>query len=77
MDIETVEFFSFGDAEAYGFIDDGEYNDCHYNGYTFRGLAARTEAYAKEMIFGEHGDLIASVVGGSSTTYWCDCYHCN
>ena len=27
------------------------------------------------MIFGERGDLIASVVGGSSTTYWCDYYY--
>ena len=30
VDIEAVEFFFFGDAETYGFIDDGEYDDCHY-----------------------------------------------
>ena len=42
-----------------------------------RGLAARAEGYAKEMIFGEFGDLIASVVGGGSTTYWCDYFYTN
>ena len=46
-------------------------------GYTLRGLAARAEGYAKEMIFGEFGDLIASVVGGGSTTYWCDYFYTN
>lgn len=29
------------------------------------------------MIFGEFGDLIASVVGGGSTTYWCDYFYTN
>lgn len=37
----------------------------------------RAEGYAKEMIFGEFGDLIASVVGGGSTTYWCDYFYTN
>ena len=40
-------------------------------------MAARAEGYAKEMIFGEFGDLIASVVGGGSTTYWCDYFYTN
>ena len=39
--------------------------------------AIRAEGYAKEMIFGEFGDLIASVVGGGSTTYWCDYFYTN
>ena len=57
--------------------DPSKYNDSNYTGYTLRGLAARAEGYAKEMIFGEFGDLIASVVGGGSTTYWCDYFYTN
>ncbi len=37
MDIEAVEFFFFGDAEAYGFVDDGEYDDCHYEDVGYGG----------------------------------------
>ncbi len=44
-----------------------------YEGYEFRGLQARTSSsYIKEIIFGESGDIIGSVVGGSSSTYFCD-----
>ena len=50
------------------------YNDSNYDNYTQRGLEARTSAYVKELVFGEFGDIIPSVVGGGSTTYWAD-YH--
>lgn len=75
MNMEVKTDANGGTSKVYVATDPANYNDSNYNGYTFRGLAARTEAYAKEMIFGEHGDLIASVVGGSSTTYWCDYYY--
>ncbi|MFR9643789.1 MAG: hypothetical protein SNH57_00755, partial [Rikenellaceae bacterium] len=44
-----------------------------YEGYEFRGLQARTSSsYIKEIIFGEYGDMMGEVVGGSSTTFFCD-----
>jgi hypothetical protein len=51
------------------------YNDSYSIGYIDRGLEAREEGYTKEMIIGEFGDIIPSVVGGGSTTYWCDYHH--
>ncbi len=44
-----------------------------YEGYEFRGLQARTSSsYIKEIIFGEYGDMMGEIVGGSSTTFFCD-----
>ena len=42
------------------------------DGYSYAGNQARTDGYGKEHIFGEGGEIIASVVGGSNTTYLCD-----
>jgi hypothetical protein len=42
-----------------------------------RGLEARAEGYTKEMIVGEFGDIIPAVVGGGSTTFWCDYHYTN
>lgn len=48
-----------------------------YDGYHHVGDEARTEGYVKEMIFGAEGDIIPSVVGGGSTTYYCDYHYTN
>jgi len=38
-----------------------------------RGLLPRTEGYVRNIIFGADGDIMPqSVVGGGSTTYYCD-----
>jgi hypothetical protein len=63
-----------GTSKVYVCDDPSKYSDNGYNGYEMRGLEARTEGYTKEMIFGEKGDIIPSVVGGGSAIYWCD-YH--
>lgn len=75
MNMEVKTDANGGTSKVFVAIDPANYNDSNYNGYTLRGLAARQEGYTKEMIFGEHGDLIASLVGGGSTTYWCDYYY--
>lgn len=49
-------------------------SDTGYNRYTHVGNEARTEGYVKHIIFGNGGEIISSVVDGSSTTYFCD-YH--
>ena len=41
------------------------------------GNEARTEGYVKEVIFGEGGEIMPSVVGGGSTTYFCDYHYTN
>lgn len=48
--------------------------DTGYSGYKYVGDEARTEGYVKQIIFGEGGEIIPSVVGGSTSTYFCD-YH--
>lgn len=34
-----------------------------------------TNGYAKKMLLGEDGDIVATEIGGSSSTYWCDYYY--
>ncbi len=61
-------------SRVYVCDDPAKYNDNNYTGYEMRGLEARDEGYVREVIFGESGDIIPTVAGGGSTTYWCD-YH--
>ena len=49
-------------------------NETNYDGYKFVGNEARSNDYVKEIIFGENGEIIPSITGGSSTQYFCD-YH--
>lgn len=52
--------------------DPSKLNDTNYNGYKYVGNEARTDGYTKEIIFGEEGEIISSLVGGTSTTFFCD-----
>jgi hypothetical protein len=54
--------------------DPALFSDDGYDGYNYIGDEARAEGYVKEIIFGEGGDIMPTVVGGSSSTYFCD-YH--
>ena len=54
--------------------DPSKLNDTNYNGYKHVGNEARESGYVKEIIFGEEGEIMPSLVGGGSTTYFCD-YH--
>lgn len=66
-----------GASKVYVCDDPAKYSDSGYTGYSLRGEEARTEAYVKEMIIGEFGEIIPSVVGGGSTTFWCDYHYTN
>lgn len=57
--------------------DPEKFNDSNYTGYSHVGNEARTEAYVKSVIFGEGGEIIPDVVGGGSTTYFCDYHYTN
>ena len=52
-------------------------NDTNYNGYKHVGNEARTENFVKEIIFGEEGEIMPSLVGGGSTQFFCDSHYTN
>ena len=70
----TSENGGDGTSKVYVANEPSLFNDSNYDGYTLRGLEARSNAYVRELIFGEFGEIIPAVVNGSSTTYWSD-YH--
>lgn len=65
-----------GDGLSKVFVcdDPSRFSDDDLTGYVHIGNEARTEGYVKEVIFGEDGEIVPSVVGGSSSTYFC-VYH--
>lgn len=57
--------------------DPSNFSDTSYTGYDKKGNICRTNGYAKKMLLGEDGDIVATEVGGSTSTYWCDSYYTN
>lgn len=55
--------------------DPSNFSDTSYTGYDKKGNICRTNGYAKKMLLGEDGDIVATEVGGSSSTYWCNYYY--
>ena len=68
-----------GDGLSKVFVcsDPSQFSDTGYEGYQYVGDEARTEAYVKEVIFGEGGEIMPLVVGGSSTTFFPDFHYTN
>lgn len=66
-----------GDGLSKVFIctDPAKFKDNGYDDYAHVGNTARRESYVKEVIFGEGGEIMPSVVGGSSSTYFCDYFY--
>ena len=44
---------------------------------TVAGTEVASDGYIKAFDLGEKGEIIPSAVGGSNTTYICDCHYCN
>lgn len=57
--------------------DPSNFSDTSYTGYDKKGNICRTNGYAKKMLLGEDGDIVATEIGGSSSTYWCGYYYTN
>lgn len=55
--------------------DPSNFSDTSYTGYNKKGNICRTNGYAKKILLGEDGDIVATEIGGSSSTYWCDYYY--
>lgn len=73
----TVENGGDGLSKVFVCSDPSKFTDSGYTGYSHVGNEARTEGYVKEVIFGEYGEIMPSVVGGGSTTYFCDNHYTN
>ena len=57
--------------------DPSNFSDTSYTGYDKKGNVCRINGYVKKMLLGEDSDIIATEVGGSTSTYWCDNYYTN
>lgn len=57
--------------------DPSNFSDSSYVGYDKKGNICRVNGYAKKTLLGEDGDIIATKIGGSSSTYWCSYYYTN
>lgn len=57
--------------------DPSNFSDTSYTGYDKKGNVCRINGYVKNTLLGEDGDIIATEIGGSSSTYWCDYYYTN
>lgn len=55
--------------------DPSNFSDTSYMGYDKKGNVCRINGHVKKMLLGEDGDIIATEVGGSTSTYWCDNYY--
>lgn len=68
-----------GDGLSKVFVcsDPSKFSDDGYDGYSHVGNEARANGYVKEVIFGEGGEIIPKVVGGGSTTFFCDYHYSN
>lgn len=55
--------------------DPSNFSDTSYTGYDKKGNICRTNGYAKKTLLGEDGDIVATEIDGSSSTYWCDYYY--
>ena len=66
-----------GTSEVFVCSDPSKFSDTGYDGYSHVGNEARTGGYIKEIIFGDGGEIISSVVGGSSSTFFPDYHYTN
>lgn len=57
--------------------DPSNFSDTSYTGYDKKGNVCRINGHVKKRLLGEDGDIIATEVGGSTSTYWCDNYYTN
>lgn len=55
--------------------DPSNFSDTSYTGYDKKGNICRTNGYVKRVLLGEDGGIVATEIGGSSSTYWCDYYY--
>jgi hypothetical protein len=65
-----------GKSKVYVSDDPATWNSSNFEGYSYIGDEARTNNWIKDVIFGEDGDIIPSIVG-SSLQYFADYHYAN
>ena len=65
-----------GDGLSKNFVcsDPTKFNDTNYSGYKYIGKGPRNTGYVREIIFGENGEIMPSLVMENPLKYFCD-YH--
>ncbi len=66
-----------GLSKAFICHNPANFQDSNYANYSHVGNVARVEGYIKEVLFGVGGEILPKLVGGGSTTYFCDNYYTN
>ena len=61
-------------SKVYVCSDPAKFTETGYDGYTYVGDEARGGGWVKNIIGGEHGEIITKDTGGGTTTWYCD-YH--
>lgn len=61
-----------GHSEFYVCDNPANFTSSGVTNYQLRGNLPRTEGYIKEVIMGEYGEIMPLLIGGGSTTYFCD-----
>lgn len=62
-------------SKAYVTSDPGLFNDSNVSGYRLVGLELRDAGYVKKIQFGEFGDIVPTMSGAGTSTYYCDYYY--
>lgn len=63
---------SSGTAQIYVADAPALYTDSSVDGYILRGTAQKGDSFARDIIFGEFGEIVSSQGNGASSEYWCD-----
>ena len=77
INIEIKTDADGGTSKVYVCENPANLSDSAYTNYEYRGLEARTSGYAKQVLLGSNGDIVASVVGGGEMSYYCDYHYTN
>ena len=70
----TQENGGTGLSKAFICHDPANFQDSNYANYSHVGNIDRVGGYIKEVLFGVGGEILPKLVGGGSTTYFCDNY---
>lgn len=75
----SADYANGGDNTSKVYVSENPayFNDSDYNGYVVQGNEGREKGYVRELVFGENGDIMPAVTGGSDTTYWADSHDIN
>lgn len=63
-----------GISQLYVCDDPSKYSS-NISEYDLKGVIARDSGFVKEIVLGEHGEVLPIAIGGGSTTFFCDYFY--